>query len=145
MILNASGWPHKTIGNITYFSPNTRILENIIKNTGHAFWHTTYTEFACIMFNKSDQTIQAVRDHVGLEPLFYYFENKQFIFGSNLPDMIQALGFKPELNQNQLEKILLSACGERGHYSNNTLYQDIHRVEPGNRLNRVTVKCGVWH
>jgi len=133
--VNASGWPQHTIGDITYFSPNTRILKGILKNPEHAFWHTTYTEFACVMVNNATQTVRAVRDHVGLEPLFYYHTDTHFIFGSNLPDMIHALGFKPELNQDQLEQVLLSACGGRGDYSNNTLYQDIYRVEPGNILN----------
>lgn len=135
MILNASGWPHKTIGHITYFSPNAATLECVIKNPGHEFWHTTYTEFACVMVDNAEKTIQAMRDHVGLEPLFYHHTDKHFIFGSNLPDIIQALGFKPELNQKQLEHILRDACGGRGHYSNNTLYQGIHRVEPGHILN----------
>jgi len=97
---NASGWFTKSIHSTTYFSPNAAVLACVAKQPDKPFWLTTYTEFACVMVNRLEQTIYAVRDHVGLEPLFYYVHQNQFMFGSNLPDLIRALKFTPPLNEN---------------------------------------------
>ena len=40
--------------------------------------------FAFAIYNKSDQEIILIRDRVGVKPLYYFIENNQFIFASEL-------------------------------------------------------------
>jgi asparagine synthase (glutamine-hydrolysing) len=99
------------------------------------------------MVDEHQHTVQLVRDHLGLEPFFYCLHQDQLVFGSNLPDVIRALGFTPSVNQNELEKILQSACGGKEKYADETLYQTIFRVEPGCLIsiqNKKITKAPYW-
>ena len=45
--------------------------------------------FAITIYDLKDQTLTLIRDRVGVKPLYYYFDDKSFIFASELrPIMI---------------------------------------------------------
>lgn len=128
---NASSWPSISLGDRICFSPNASILTTIPEHPTQAFWSQTDNEFACVIVNQQQQTIELVRDHFGLEPLFYCIYHEQFIFGGSIADIIKTLGFTPKINEAQVTQTLLNACGGRGDYSDETNVQLIYRVEPG--------------
>lgn len=132
--VNASNWSSLTVGSKQFFSPDSKILQLNSANLQAEFWHSTYTEFALVIIDSESQTIVCIRDHFGLEPLFYTRLANKFIFGSNLPDIISALGYTPELNQAQIMQMLLNTCVPAAYYSDETSYANIYRVEPGSIL-----------
>lgn len=67
------------------------------------------------------------RDHVGVKPLFYYLDSKQFIFASE-PKGIFAYGIKPSLNQESWCEII--GLGP-AHTPGNGVFQDIKELLPG--------------
>lgn len=145
--INASKWPSLIIGNKEFFSPNKNILEQIRINPDKEFWSTTYTEFACIIIDKNNHIAYCVRDHFGLEPFFYHLSDNRFIFASNLPDIINNLGYTPKHNHSQIMLMLLAIYASKIYYSDETNYKDIYRVEPGCRLtikNQQIIKSKYW-
>ncbi len=147
--INASSWPSITIGLRQFFSPDAKLLAKIAQQPDAEFWYTTYTEFACVIIDNNDATINVVRDHFGLEPLFYHLNNGNFIFGSNIPDIIHKLAVIPELNSSQIVQLLLKSCMPAVvHYSDETNYKHIYRVEPGTKLrikDDKIYKSVYWH
>ncbi|MDQ5920226.1 MAG: hypothetical protein QG673_282 [Pseudomonadota bacterium] len=145
-IINASDWPSIIVGQQQIFSPNSNILTQLTLNPSTEFWTTTFSEFACVIINiiafeknftpkkilfESIGDVQAIRDHFGLEPFFYYNDQDKFIFASNLPSIIKCLGYTPPLNYTQIHNMLTNCCIPSATYSDETNYIDIFRVEPG--------------
>ncbi len=131
IFINASKWPSLTIKDYQIFSPNPHILEQLRLNPQQEFWHTMYTEFACIIINNLTQTVCCIRDHFGLEPFFYHLSNNKLIFGSNLPDIIEVIGYTPKINKSQIIMLLLNCYTPAATYSDETNLENIFRVEPG--------------
>ena len=120
-LINTSQWQHQqTPTGPRYFIGTPHISQNA---------------FAFIKWNDTEKKLTAYRDHFGLEPFYYYFQNNHFIFGSNLPDIIKQLPSHPDLNT---QKIITDCFPENSFfhipYSNETYYKNIYRAEPGHCL-----------
>lgn len=145
---NPSKWFSFSLGLREFYSPNLAILELIKKNPDTEFWQYTYTEFAVIIIDKQNHNVICIRDHFGLEPFFYYSQNNMFIFASNIPDLLSVLKNKPGINTAQVLQDLLHATAKTPIYTDETIYQNIYRVEPGcilNFNNQQTQKTKYWH
>lgn len=70
------------------------------------------------------------RDHVGVKPLYYYFDTKQFVFSSE-PKGIFAYGIEPRLNQDSWCEII--GLGP-AHTLGNGVFEDIKELLPGHFL-----------
>lgn len=127
---NASKWDSLSIGEKVFLSPNRHVLDLIIKSPDSEFWLNTYTEFALTIIDKQHSKITCVRDHFGLEPFFYYFQDNNFIFGSNLPDIISHIPQKLYINKNNVMQTLMATINPNVFYTNETNYLNIYRIEP---------------
>lgn len=130
-ILNASAWP--IVGNSS--------LEEVIYCSGSypgglpALWRKKQKAFACVRYDRRCNKITAWRDHFGLEPLYYYYDGRQFLFGSSMPDIIKHLSKHPNLNTARvLNECFAADQANTPAYSNETFYKGIYRVEPGHSL-----------
>ncbi len=54
--------------------------------------------FSFIIFNLKTKDLYLVRDHYGVKPFYYYNDNENWIFGSEIKSMVQYSGFKRELS-----------------------------------------------
>ena len=91
-------------------------------------WRDNFSPFACaIVHNNSNETI-LVRDHLGIEPLYYYHQvGKKVIYADNIPAILQQLSSTPPLVEKQINLLF----SHHKIYSDETWYQGIYRVEPG--------------
>lgn len=96
--------------------------------------HETYHPFAWIRFNPHNQTILAGRDHLGLEPFYYVFENDTFIFGSTIPDILRQLKQRPSLTRHLKNDCFLRQLSEDLPLLTETYYHGIYRLKPGHFL-----------
>lgn len=93
-----------------------------------------YIPFAYVIIDSVEKEIQLVRDHLGIQPLYYYYQNELFIFSESIADIVKQLARVPPINVRvppinvkELKKIF----DERYLYSDETIYEGICRVEPG--------------
>jgi len=92
-----------------------------------ATWHHRYDPFAGVWIDQQTHEIIMVRDHLGQQPLYYYYQSGQFIFADNIPEILKQLPKTPDFNTDQLIELF------SGHqfYRDETFYKNIYRVEPG--------------
>ena len=81
-----------------------------------------------------NDTAIVVRDHIGVKPLFYYHNNREFVFSSE-PKGIFAYGIKPMINSNSWCEII--GLGP-AHTLGNGVFKDIKEVLPGHYLTVTT-------
>ena len=130
LLLNASAWDSNH--NQTFFTTNPDSPLDAISCKNF------YEPFAWVKYD--DQQITAARDHFGLEPFYYFFNDKEFIFGSNIPDIIKYLASPPALNGDRcIAECFSYRNAEPPSYSTETLHKNIYRVTPGHIL---TIKNG---
>lgn len=81
--------------------------------------------FAFAIYDNNELII--ARDHVGVKPLFFYMDEKQFVFSSE-PKGIFAYGIEPKLNNDSWCEII--GLGP-AHTLGNGVFAGIHEVLPG--------------
>ena len=91
--------------------------------------------FSFAIWDKSKQLLFLARDRVGIKPLYYFCDNKRFVFGSEIKS-IAATGFSDLSINNQALASYFRFLVVAQPYS---IFKDIHKLEPGNYM---TVKPG---
>lgn len=87
--------------------------------------------FAFVVFDKKEQMIHCVRDGFGIKPFFYFYNNHEFKFSSEIQGLIPLLSSKPEPNWDTALKYLALGEVDKGE---NTFYQGIKHLPPGHYL-----------
>ena len=135
---------------------NHRSLRADLEKQGHRFYTNTDTEvivhayeehgiqcviqfngmFAFVLYDLTQKSLYLVRDRIGVKPLYYYFDGKNFLFASEIKALLQDLAIPLEVNVNAFHEYLKFRFvpGEQ------TLIQGIKKVLPGHLL---TFKDGV--
>lgn len=108
-------------------------------------WRTQLKPFSCAVVHKQSQEVILVRDHLGLEPLYYcHHLGKTLIIGQTIPDILKQLPITPPLLEHQINLLF----SEHKYYSDETLYQGVYRVEPGHlmhfKADGTVVKKAFW-
>lgn len=86
-----------------------------------------------------NDTIIVVRDHIGVKPLFYYYNNREFIFSSEQKGIF-AYGIKPAIDNNSWCEII--GLGP-AHTLGNGVFVGINEVLPGHFLTVTTSAKGI--
>lgn len=88
-----------------------------------------YTAFAYVIINQTTHEFLLVRDHLGVQPLFYAYqaESNTLVFGDTIPDVLSQLEPKPQLLDARARQEFI----EPRYYSTQTLYQGIYRADSG--------------
>ena len=130
-IINAS---HFAVANLLdnsliYSSDNTSStwLNDFSQAVSNKTWQEKFSPFACVIFDASHQNVALVRDHLGMQPLYYYFQHGKLIFAETIPDILQHLPTKNNFNKNELHRLFTY----QSLYTDETFHHDIYRVEPG--------------
>ena len=75
------------------------------------------------------KTLFLARDKVGIKPLFYYYDSRRFIFGSEIKTMTAYPHFRKRLSEVALKNYLLF-----GYTGKETIWQDCCRLPPGHYM-----------
>jgi asparagine synthase (glutamine-hydrolysing) len=86
--------------------------------------------FAIALWDNSEKILFLARDRFGEKPLYYGWQNETFMFGSELKSFKCHPDFKGEINRESL-KLFLRYNYVPSPYS---IYEDIHKLPPGNFL-----------
>ena len=126
-------------------SPNEIIpIASFESGLSPACYRAAFHPFAQVVENTSTGECLLVRDHLGLRPLYYRYQSGQLIFGDTIPDIIRQLPKAPALLDSEVSHLF----GDVHHYTDNTLYTGIHRVEPGHMVrifpNGRIIKSAFW-
>lgn len=127
---------------------NHEELRNILKKNGHKFESNCDTEvlihgyeewgleaflkklvgmFAFIIYDKDKDYICGARDHFGIKPFYYYKNNDNFYFSSEIKSFLGHPNFQKELNEKALKMFLIF------QYSvfEETFFKNVYKLKPG--------------
>ena len=98
--------------------------------------------FAFGHYDKTKKNITLARDIFGEKPLFYYYDSTDFLFSSSYEAVVSFLDNK------LLDCNFLKDFFDSGYSKKNTLYKNIHKVNPGEAIefnfhNKISIKKSV--
>ncbi|MDD5151693.1 MAG: asparagine synthase (glutamine-hydrolyzing) [Flavobacterium sp.] len=110
-------------------SSDTEVLLKLFELYGLEMLHRLNGMFAFVIWDKKEKKLTAVRDRMGVKPLYYSFYNETFYFASEQKALFTA-GIPLKTSQDGLEEYIFNrfVAGE------NTLYENVKKVLPGHIL-----------
>ncbi|MEZ5035253.1 MAG: asparagine synthase (glutamine-hydrolyzing) [Chitinophagaceae bacterium] len=87
--------------------------------------------FSIALYDEKKNLLTCIRDRAGVKPLFYYFKNDTFIFGSELKSLMQHPAFEKNINTDAVASFL-----QYGYVSSpHCIFRNTHKLPAGHLLN----------
>jgi asparagine synthase (glutamine-hydrolysing) len=86
--------------------------------------------FAFVIWDARQRLLFAARDRLGIKPFYYFLDNRQFLFGSEIKALLAHPDVRAELNRTVLPEYL--AFGYIS--SEETLFRSVRKLMPGHTL-----------
>jgi asparagine synthase (glutamine-hydrolysing) len=87
-------------------------------------------DFAFAILDAKDRQIYCARDILGCRPFYYHHDDKQFVFGSEVAEILEAPSVDTTPNEGVAAEFLADAVTSRDE----TLYQGVRRLPPAHFL-----------
>lgn len=83
--------------------------------------------FAIALYDRETEDVYLVRDRIGKKPLYYWYEDQNLVFASELKPIMKCPGFHGEIAQGVLSRYLFQ------QYINapESIYKNVYKLEPG--------------
>lgn len=96
--------------------------------------------FAIALYDRETQEVYLVRDRIGKKPLYYWYEDQNLVFASELKPIMKCPGFHGEIAKGVLSRYLFQ------QYINapESIYRNVYKLEPGAILRFSTGQIKVW-
>lgn len=96
--------------------------------------------FAIALYDRETQEVYLVRDRIGKKPLYYWYEDQNLVFASELKPIMKCPGFRGEIAKGVLSRYLFQ------QYINapESIYQNVYKLEPGAILRFSKGQIKVW-
>lgn len=114
------------------FSTNTdtEVLVHGYEEWGYSILDRLRGMFAFCLYDKNKNKLFIARDHFGVKPLYYYKNDKVFLFGSEIKSFLVHPDFKKELNKEMLGAYLTFSFTP----GSKTFFKDVYKLEPGHYM-----------
>lgn len=130
---------------------NYRELKNELIEKGYQFKTKTDTEvliaaydcygkdcvqrfngmWAFAIYDKQKNELYCSRDRFGIKPFYYYVNKKEFIFASEIKQILCMMDHNPTVNRKRLLDFLV--CGDQD-YTDETMFQSIMQLRGGHEI-----------
>jgi len=145
---------------------NYREIRKELENKNHHFYTNSDTEvilhayaewgtkaldrfigmFAFVIWDEEKGTVFIARDRAGVKPLFYYWSNGLFLFGSELKPLLQHPSFRKEINIDAAAAFLQYGYVPTPH----CIYKNAYKLPPGyflefNLKSRTFIEQKYWN
>lgn len=86
--------------------------------------------FAIALYDRETEDIFLIRDRIGKKPLYYWYEEGNLVFASELKPIMKFPGFPKEINKTVLSRYLFQ------QYINapDSIFKNVYKLEPGTVL-----------
>jgi len=113
-----------------YTQSDTEVIVHLYKKYGLDFVNYLNGQFAIALWDKVNNRLLLIRDRAGIDPLFYYKQNNQIYFASEIKSIIPCMQTSPVLNADALDQLLTFWSP----VTPNTLFKDVYEVRPGEMI-----------
>jgi len=104
---------------------DTELLYALIQKYGWNFIDKIQGMFAIALYNKNEKIVKIYRDPSGQKNLYYYFDNNQFIFSSEIKAILLH-----QISKNVKEDAISIACTIGYIPGQYTLFKDLYKLLP---------------
>lgn len=96
--------------------------------------------FAIALYDRDKQDIYLMRDRIGKKPLYYWYEDQNLVFASELKPIMKCPGFAGEIERRVLSRYLFH------QYINapESIYKNVYKLEPGAVLRFSQGEIRIW-
>ncbi len=96
--------------------------------------------FAIALYDRDTQEIYLIRDRIGKKPLYYWYEDGNLVFASELKPIMKCPEFRGEIERRVLSRYLFQ------QYINapESIYQRVYKLEPGGILRFSEGEIKTW-
>lgn len=109
---------------------DTEVIAEGLDLYGITFFERLNGMFAIAAFNKSNRKIYLSRDRFGIKPLYYWYNNKTFLFSSEIKAFLKHPDFKVEVDLNALNEYFTF----QNLFSFRTLFKGVAMIPPANTI-----------
>ena len=118
----------KALGYMFKTQTDTEVVLNGYIEWGEALLDKLNGLFAMAIYDKERQTVFLARDRFGVKPFYYYVDDGQLLFGSEIPAILKLIPNKPKANDNAIFDYLVF---NRTDQTEDTFFQDIYKLQHG--------------
>ncbi len=113
----------------TRTSSDTEIIIEAFEKKGVEFVHLLNGMFAIAIYDKQEKKLFLFRDRLGVKPLYYFYNENSFAFGSEIKALLKSAFVSQNI---QLNKKTVSTFLYAGYIPEPfTIYNNIHRLPAG--------------
>lgn len=99
---------------------------------GYAAWKESLCEklrgmFSFVLYDKKEKKLFGARDHFGMKPFYYYWNDGVFLFASEIKSMLEHPDFQKEVNKDALKMYLIFQYSVKEE----TFFQHVYKLKPG--------------
>tara|TARA_Y100000591_G_C21850976_1_gene711701 strand:- start:985 stop:2979 length:1995 start_codon:yes stop_codon:yes gene_type:complete len=122
---------------------DTEVILRLYIDEGDSFLNKLNGQFALSIWDPSQNKFLLARDRLGIRPLFYFYYNKSFAFGSELKTLLSLDESPEEINIKALDQIFTfwtTVC-------KTTMIKNIYQLLPGHKLifqNNIITESQYW-
>jgi asparagine synthase (glutamine-hydrolysing) len=109
---------------------DTEVLLYAYREYGERMLEHLQGMFAFALWDRPAQRLFLARDHLGVKPLYYHWDGKTLVFGSELKALVEHPGVRRELDLDALGLYLESQYIP----SPKSVYRHVRKLEPGHAL-----------
>src|SRR5438552_1356313 len=109
---------------------DTETIVHLYEEYGRDCVQHLHGMFAFAIWDRRSRRLFIARDRLGIKPLYYFYDGKKFVFGSEIKAMLAYPGINPEFNHTALAEYL--AFGYIA--GKETMFTGIRKLLPGNTL-----------
>lgn len=117
----------ESLGYKFHSQTDTEVVLKAYAEWGKEALHKFNGMFAFAIWDKKNKTLFLARDRYGIKPLYYYCDNKSFVFSSEVKAIIASKLYHPQLDKEGLVEYLTF----QNFFTDNTLFKSIKILMPG--------------
>ena len=96
--------------------------------------------FAIALYDREINTLYLVRDRMGKKPLYYWQDEDNLVFASELKPIMETPGFEGKIRSEILPRFLFQQCIN----GPDTVYEDVYKLNPGSVLAYENGNIKIW-
>jgi asparagine synthase (glutamine-hydrolysing) len=120
---------------------DTEVIVEGLSKEGTSFFQRMNGMFAIAAWNRKEKTLYLSRDRFGIKPLYYWFDNAELVFASEIKAIQKHPAFKTRLNTDALNEYFTF----QNLFSFQTLFKDVHLLPPANTVKITLSSTFVQH
>ena len=131
----------KALGHEFVSTTDTEVIVEGIAEFGVEFIERLNGMFAIAIWNTEEKYLTLSRDRFGVKPLYYWFNGKSIVFGSEIKAIIEHPDFEVKVNLESLNEYFTF----QNQFSFNTLFDGVVMLPPANTVKIEATSTSVKH